>query len=200
MTLLQALRALGHEAPRWVSPSGRLVFSDPGREAQPVKPHTFHGGKDVAEDANAAVPRWWQTDAEQTRDKAAMAEAFPSFTRLDNPERPPAWHGTIDTGYGRFDILIQHRLDHGLPYVVPISPSKRQREQGRRIARAPHLFDSGALCVADQSDWDSEEDTTATVVAWAAHWHACYVSWFSNGQWPTSALRPSAQLESRAGN
>lgn len=191
MTLLQALRSIGYDAPRWVSPSGRVVFSD-AATATPVKPHTFHGGAALVEAAPTATDAWW-SDPEYIAREAAAMMTFPDFTRVQFDDQPPGWIGTIDTGYGRFKILVQHRRDHGLPHVVPVSPRRRERPRGRSMMRSDHLYDNGNLCVAESGDWDAWTDTAATVVAWAAHWHACYVAWRSGGGvWPTPGLRAPA--------
>ena len=62
------------------------------------------------------------------------------------------------------------------------------RYEGRRFRRPPHLYDSGALCVAATSDWDQERHTTATAVAWGAHWFAAYTEWRMGGHWPTDGF------------
>ncbi|WIE57964.1 hypothetical protein DEI96_017700 [Curtobacterium sp. MCLR17_031] len=186
MTLLQALHALGYDSPRWVSPSGRVVFTDPGDAGSSITKHSFHGGADVLE--HPSTRDWWTNGGELARDVEAMASAFPSFRIATEADRPPVWEGTIDTGYGLFEIRIEHRFDHGLPRIIPIKPSRRGASRGGRFMRSPHLFDSGTLCVAEPSDWDPARDTSATVVAWAAHWHACYVMWFISGIWPSDGV------------
>jgi hypothetical protein len=52
--------------------------------------------------------------------------------------------------------------------------------------------------VADTSDWDPQVHTTATAIAWAAHWFAAYTGWrIAGGPWPTEGYRPRF---TRAGN
>ena len=55
-----------------------------------------------------------------------------------------------------------------------------------------HLYLSGNLCVADISDWRPGEHTSATAIAWAAHWYAAYTDWRLGGPWPTDGYRADA--------
>lgn len=184
MTLIDALQHLGYKNSRWVSPSGRLVFAAPSASApaRAVEPFRFHGGADpVVLD----VSPWWLNDETYiARERAEMAASFPHFTYFEpEGDLPPTWFGSIDTGYGVFKVMILHRADGSLPAVVPVAPKNRARSTTRQKL-SPHLFDNGNLCVAREEDWDRGQHTVATVVAWAAHWHACYATWFVTGRWP----------------
>lgn len=192
MSMLDALQYHGAAGARWVSPTGRLMFASPESGSSiSVPSHTFHGGADPEDVVTDA--KWWLDPAQLARDDAAMREYFPDFVNMsEDPEHPPAWGGVIDSGFGRFPVLILHRQDHGLPRVVPVRVTGRSRQEGRRTVKSPHLYDSGHLCIADEADWNSQRDTIATVVAWTAHWHACYVSWRLSGVWPASGVAVAA--------
>lgn len=192
MSMLDALRYHGAVGPRWVSPTGRLMFAAPENAAAvPVKPHTFHGGADPAE--RTSIQKWWLDPHATSRDDAAMRELFPDFVQTrGNEAHPPMWTGVIDSGFGRFPIMVLQRKDHGLPRVMPLGVTDRSRHEGRRTVKSPHLFASGHLCVAEERDWEPDSDTIATVVSWAAHWHACFVSWRLNGVWPAAGASAAA--------
>jgi hypothetical protein len=179
-----------------VLPSGRVAFgSDVVTDsAIPVTAHTFHGGDDPSDEVGDSEARWWDEPGLLSRDIEEMSEHFPQF-RLIWPDSstPPIWVGVIDLGLGaNYEIAIFHRMDHGLPAVRPVTPQKRGRQYGRVWVKSPHLYTSGNLCVADGSDWNSSRDTTVTVVAWAAHWHACYQEWFFTGTWPIESYEAEA--------
>ncbi len=103
-----------------------------------------------------------------------------------------AWVGEIDTGRGRFLVLVLPQLDHSLPSVKVIRPGRLGRPEGRRWRRSRHLYDSDALCIADREDWKPQIHDTAVAVAWAAHWLACYTEWRMSGRWPTEGYVPLA--------
>lgn len=196
MSLKNVLAKFGIKNMRYVTTTGLIVFDGVLQTANGYSHTThghvtrvangrFHGGsepEDVDDD------RWWLVDTtELQRHVDAMAEAFPAFSYIRGDEKsPPAFGGTIDTGRGKFDVLVLLRRDRGLPFVV-VPNVRLGKQRGRRWIRAPHLYDSDALCIAAQDDWDSGEHTTATAVAWAAHWLANYTLWFisSNNRWPT---------------
>ena len=187
MTIQQLLRHHGFNCARRVLPSGRLTFDVPTASGSPlglaVTTHTFHGGSESIDDVEKAP--WWLAPNALERDRAAMAEYFPTFSEVArDADRPPAWFGSIDTKFGGFNVGIVHRFDHGLPAVIPINPEARGRRRGRQYIRAPHTYTNGNLCIAATDDWEPARDTVATVVAWTAHWHAFYVEWLFTGKWP----------------
>ena len=191
MTIAGMLRKHGHDTPRYVDGSGRVRFKT-GTTATvsglAVTPHTFHGGKQHTPPSGASG-KWWETPGIIERDREEMRAHFPSFYEVPaDDECPPAWAGVIDTGRGKFPVIICHRTDLSLPSVVPAVPNQRQRREGRHVRKSPHLYLNGNLCVAAAEDWNPERDSIATVVAWAAHWHACYVDWLTSGQWPTEGI------------
>ena len=198
MTIVDLLRRHGHNCTRRVLPSGLLVFDDalPAGSTpagMPLKQHTFHGGEPPQEQDTGYTSPWWLESGSLDRERAAMAEHFPRFMLVEGTaDLPPAWAGAVRARRAEFQIMVMHRRDHGLPTVVPVSPKARRRWVGRRLIGAPHLYTSGDLCVAAAEDWDPEIDTVATVVGWAAHWHACYVEWFFTGKWPTEGYRADA--------
>lgn len=181
---------------RFVTTSGLILFDDVVRTSNgfvhstfghvtPVVKARFHGGADPSD---AVDTRWWLTDEEEVqRHVDAMSRAFPTFGFVaGDEEHAPVFGGTLDSGRGSFEVLVMLRRDRGLPCVV--APNVRLgKHSGRRWKAAPHLYDSGALCVAGQEDWDPDEHTAATAVAWAAHWFANYTLWFvdSMDRWPT---------------
>jgi len=201
MTIANLLKLHGHNVQRAVSPTGRMIFRNIASTAaataaklaspMPIKPHTFHGGANPVEKLTTTPEPWWFDDEVMDRDRKAMALYFPGFTETPATKVvPPSWVGTIDTGYGVFGVRMQHRLDHGLPAVVPDRP-KRRLVRGMQVD-SPHLFLSGNLCVANADDWDPSTDTIATVVGWTAHWHAAYVDWNFTGIWPMEGYESDA--------
>lgn len=113
-----------------------------------------------------------------------MEAAFPSWTYLPaTGVLGPTWGGAIDTGRGKFLVAIRTRRDERLPAVTVLGP-RLGVNAGKRWVPSPHLFLSGNLCVAEQSDWDSEQHTVATVAGWAAHWLAAYTEWRMSMRWP----------------
>ena len=194
MTIQQLLRHHGHNCARRVLPSGRLVFDSaatrlslgaatPGLQ---MSSHTFHGGDEVEDGSDG--PPWWMSNSALDRDRAEMDRFFPSFVEIPgDSSTAPAWFGTVETQAGEFKVGIVHRFDHTLPAVVPLAPKRRGRQRGRRFEAAPHLYTNGNLCVASVEDWDETRDSVATVVAWAAHWHAFYVEWLFTGRWPAES-------------
>ncbi|GAB16922.1 hypothetical protein GOEFS_017_00380 [Gordonia effusa NBRC 100432] len=181
--------------------SGRIVFDGVSRTSSngyshsehgtvtPVNPHTFHGGVDEPDDAEKKAPDWWNEGPAINRHKKAMSESFPQFVfySADNG-RGPFWVGDIDTGRGRFTIGVILRREGGLPSVLVLKGGQLGARAGRRWIKSPHLYTSGNICVADQSDWDPERDTVATVTAWAAHWLAAYTEWRFARNWPVEGF------------
>jgi len=190
MTIQSILRHHGFNCARKVLPSGRLVFETNSRASAPtaraglaVTSHTFHGGDQPTDPTGD--PAWWLMPGELDNDVDAMSTYFPDFKLVSGDEEsPPVWYGQIATRLGPFWIAVAHRFDRTLPNVVPIQPASRGRRVGRRFWPAPHLYLNGNLCVAAMEDWEPQRDTVATVVAWAAHWHAFYVEWYFTGKWP----------------
>lgn len=194
MTILSLLRHHGYNVERRVSPTGKVLFGPVAAASvvvttTPVKQHVFHGGDDPVDQIPKTLPNWWLDASIIERDRRAMALHFPYFVEVVGTEdRPTAWVGTVDTGYGVFGVRIQHRADHGLPHVVPAYPKRARR--GGQLVESPHTYVSGNLCVAAQEDWDPNTDTTATVVGWIAHWHAAYVEWLFTDTWPMEGYEP----------
>lgn len=193
MTILDILGHHGHSVLPVVQADGRVVFQDASKpvvSGAPVERHEFHGG-DIPEVSDTSE-FWWEVDAALDEERLNMQHRFPGFVEIQRPGRPPAWLGTIDTGYGSFEIRVDHRTDHGLPWVVPVSPTLRQRSAGGGVVKAPHLYTNGYLCIAAQDDWDPSRHDASTVVAWAAHWHAIYVGWRVSNRWLSSGWSPDA--------
>jgi hypothetical protein len=123
---------------------------------------------------------------------AAVAVALPNF-RLDDSDGAYTWHGIIDTGRGCFRIRVEGESERGMPMIVPIRPRALGRNEGQRgFRKSEHLYRNGNLCVADVVDWDPRAHTTATAIAWGAHWLAAYTDWRLGGPWPTEGYRPHA--------
>lgn len=195
MTLLDVLRHQGHNVHPHVDQHGKIHYLTNSEAAPsalaPVKPHTFHGGDDHV-DAGAPAA-WWEAPGVMANERAAVSAAFPGFVDISEAGEPPLFAGEIDTGFGTFTVAIVHRRDHGLPMVVPLDGKRRERREGRRTRPSPHLYTSGRLCVAEEADWDPAVDTAATVIAWAAHWHAQYVVWWlTSREWPSEGYNPNA--------
>jgi hypothetical protein len=193
MTIALMLRKHGVHVTRSISSSGRIVFPEStalSDSSVTLQPHTFHGGE--SEPADDESPnRWWLESEVVAGEEAAMA-AFPQFRLLPgDDETPPAWVGTVDTGQGRFEVIISHRFDHGLPLCIPRKPIAERVVNGKHRT-APHLYLNGNLCVADSADWNIDEHNAATVVGWVAHWYACYIEWFYTTKWPAEGYHPNA--------
>ncbi|MFE2423645.1 hypothetical protein [Streptomyces hokutonensis] len=187
MTIATLLRHVGVDVPRYVTVDGEIVLDPPAAPAiyTSVAPHRFHGGEDPAPSRDDRSGAWWIVDpVAKEADKAAMATAFPSFYCLDD-DGDYAFSGTLRTGRGNFEIMVLPQVDMSLPSVYPKPGLRLGRPAGRKFVYAPHLYLSGALCVADRGDWKKEDHTTATVVAWAAHWFCAYTEWRFTNRWPT---------------
>lgn len=185
--------------PRFVTVDGLLVtegvvavgsgFAHPNHgPVTVIEPHTFHDGPEPP--VSEAPGPWWATDPDRfVAEVAHMAEAFPTF-RLTSEGGRPGWEGSINTGRGRFDIRVLHRPDHSIPRIDVVRPQRLERKAGRRMESAPHLFTSGALCVATVEDWDPSRHDAVTAFAWAAHWLAVYSLWRVTGEkWPVPSSR-----------
>lgn len=194
MTIAQLLSHHGHKAPRWVDVDGQVVF-DASAAAKPLTamaPHTFHGGDDPEDVGDSASGSWWSHEAEMARHVDSVSESFSGFHYLPaEDDAPPAFGGLINTGRGTFKVLVMMRRDGGLPFVSVVGP-RLGRVEGRTWRKPPHLYVSGALCVADQGDWRRGEHTAATAILWAAHWLAAYTEWRFTGRWPIEGYEPNA--------
>jgi len=193
MTLPSLLRRVGLDVPRGVSVDGRLITGRAALAALAagtatcMSPHAFHGGDDPPSTNTPFA--WWRDADARAADCAAVARAFPGFT-LDEADGEFTWRGTLDTGRGRFVIDVVADAAGSLPRIIPVSPRVLGRNEGRRGFRpSPHLYTSGHLCVANATDWDAANHTTATAIAWAAHWFAAYTDWRLGGRWPTEGYR-----------
>lgn len=179
------LRQHGILAPRIVSALGAVSVGGGG--GLRVEPHTFHGGNDPV-DGGSAGAGWWTAPGGLDRERASMSKYFPGFVEMPGDgSGPPVWSGPVNTGRGTFRVAIVHRADHGLPAVIPLKRDLGRSSKGLRV-RPPHLYLSGALCIASESDWDASKHDASTVLAWTAHWFACYVEWVLTGQWPSEGI------------
>jgi hypothetical protein len=112
-----------------------------------------------------------------------MKHAFPGFV-VNEEDGDLGYAGIIDTGRGRFPLLLLPQIDGSLPRAATYPKIKLGRNEGRYWRKSPHLFTSGSLCIAGAQDWHPGEHTTATAAAWAAHWFAAYTEWWMSGIWP----------------
>ncbi|WP_148615524.1 hypothetical protein [Nocardioides rubriscoriae] len=201
MTMSTLLSHFGLDAERYVTTSGQVVFGGVTTSAAglthathgpvtSVANHTFHGGDDPVDGGH---DHWWSDDVKAVRHIVAMKQAFPGFKYVrGDDDIAPYWLGDIDTGRGVFTIGVFLRRDEGLPFVTVISKQPLGRPAGRRFVRSPHLYDSGSLCIADQSDWDPTVHTAATATAWAAHWLAAFTEWRITLKWPVDGVHVAA--------
>lgn len=185
MSMLGLLRLHGVNAPRIVTATGGLVVGGTSSAGISLSPHTFHGGEQTIATAPSSEEIWWKADGAQDRDREQMAQWFPGFVEVTETGEAPRWRGTIDSGRGKHVVDVIHQIDHSLPRV---EPHNRRLGRSRRGLwnDAPHRYLNGNLCVAASDDWNPTEDSIATVVAWVAHWYACYADWFASDRWPVS--------------
>jgi hypothetical protein len=188
VTISTLLEHVGVHVPRYVAIDGRIVLDPaPPIPSSPtplaVSPHRFHGGEDPAPNRVNYADAWWNTDLNaRDKDQAAMATYFPGFIQF-GADGDYAYGGELNTGRGRFKILVCPQVDRSLPSVFPVHKNLG-RPAGRQLQRPPHLYTSGALCIADAADWRPEQHSTATAVAWAAHWLCAFTEWRITGRWP----------------
>lgn len=199
MTIAALLRHHGIRTPRFVTVAGQVVFDDvvsppsgPVHAAHgpvtAVSPHRFHGGEETEDELAPSDAEWWDDEAAIGRHVDAMKKSFPGFVYLPaDGESCPTWGGVIDTGRGKFEVLIMLRRNQRLPRAAVINHNLGA-SAGRRWQKPPHLFTSGNLCVADEGDWDPDEHTAATATAWAAHWLAAYSEWRFTRRWPVEGV------------
>lgn len=200
MSIPSLLHHHGIDVPRYVTVNGQIVFDDVQATSvgfthkalgavAPVANHTFHGGEEASDNASESIEAWWEGETGVQRHIAAMEEAFPGFIYIAAHDGlGPCWGGELDTGRGRFKVLIMTRNDEGLPRVTVVGP-RLGVHAGRRWIASPHLYLNGNLCLADESEWDPETHTVATVTAWAAHWLAAYTEWRMTRRWPTEGVQ-----------
>jgi hypothetical protein len=204
MTIPALLSHFGINTPRFITTEGRVIFDGVSQarsgglthpeygSVSAMTPHTFHGGSDEPSDAES-VRGWWLDSERLTRHDKAVALAFPGFIRVSTDGKaPPSWGGVIDTGRGKFVIGVFTRWDEGLPSIYILRGPKMGIARSGRWIPSPHLYLSGALCVADQSDWRPEEHTVATAIGWAAHWLAAYTEWRITHRWPVEGMHLDA--------
>jgi hypothetical protein len=203
MSLTTLLRHVGVHVPRGVSVDGRIVLGVPaaGSAVTPLAAHTFHGGPDPESPRaqhSCCEPRgeydtaWWNLDPVRLEaDQGAVRSAFPSF-QLNRDDGNYRWQGVLDTGRGRYRIDVTGNRAGGTPFIRPLQPRRLGRYEGARWRPSPHRYTSGGLCVAETTEWIPEQHTTATAIAWAAHWLAAYTDWRLGGPWPTAGYRPRA--------
>ncbi|SMC71770.1 hypothetical protein [Janibacter indicus] len=199
---------LGHfkiDVPRYVTMDGQIVFSgvtasDSGNythtdhgTVSPVANHTFHGGEDEPADGPDTPTHWWDDSDALAWHIEDMKRCFPKFIFVPASEKAaPCWIGEIDTGRGKFEVIVVLRRDRGLPSVAKIGGPQLGVSAGRRWIPSPHLYLNGNLCVADRGDWRPDEHTAATATAWAAHWLAAYTEWRITRRWPVEGVRSRA--------
>lgn len=200
MSIAALLHHHGVDVPRYVTVNGQIVFDDVQASPSgyvhsalgsvtPVQKHTFHGGEEALDNAVGDSAPWWTDNARLQRHISAMEQSFPGFTYLPASDGlDPCWGGELNTGRGKFKVLVMTRQDEGLPRVAVVGP-KLGISSGRSWVPSPHIYLNGNLCVADQDDWDPQEHTVATVTAWAAHWLAAYTEWRITRRWPVEGAQ-----------
>lgn len=203
MTISELLHHHGVRVPRYVTVNGRIVFDGVARtesgfahktfgSVTPVADHTFHGGTAEVHDVAVSPEEWWN-DAEQVdRHVNSMELAFPGFTYVSaEGNAGPCWGGEIDTGRGRFNLIVLTRRDAGLPRIA-VHGLRLGVNAGKRWVPSPHLYVNGNLCVAEEVDWNPRHHTVATATGWAAHWLAAYTEWRFTRNWPVDGVRSVA--------
>lgn len=196
MTIPALLEHVGVHVPRYVTVDGTIVFEQtatamPQAAPMALQPHQFHGGEDPAPERIKYADAWWNSDAcARSVDEEAMRTYFPGFVQFAE-DGGYAYGGEINTGRGRFRVLVLPHIDRSLPSIIPLNKNLG-RPMGRRLERPPHLYTSGNLCVASASEWKPLEHTTATAVGWAAHWFAAFTEWRITRRWPTDGFGATA--------
>lgn len=200
MSMPALLSHFGISQSRYVTASGEVIFDGVAKTdggfthatygaVTQIMPHTFHGGDALLDGASADLV-WWDDPHEIASHVHGMQTAFPGFLYTPADDGlPPSWTGEINTGRGRFMVGIIMRADKGLPHVGVQGGIRLGVSAGRWWIPAPHLYSSGALCVADQDDWDPSRHTAVTVTAWAAHWLAAYTEWRFTRRWPAEGAQ-----------
>lgn len=203
MSMPALLSHFGINAARFVTNTGEIVFDGVTNAGggfahavhgavTPVAKHTFHGGGEEPDDGHAGPVAWWDDKVQIDRHIEAMEKAFPFFLYVPPEDNcGPCWGGLIDTGRGKFQVGIFPRRDQGLPRIV-VFDRRLGMPAGRRWQPSPHLYVNGNLCVADRDEWDPDNHTVATAVAWAAHWLAAYTEWRMSRRWPIEGVRAVA--------
>ena len=212
MTIATLLEHVGVHVPRYVTVGGQVVLDGTTTvpstaPAMPISPHRFHGGDDPAPSrsngddpapsrSNGDDPApsrsnyadaWWNVDDEaRSFDEDQMRTYFPGFVQFTDGG-DYAYAGVIDTGRGRFRILVMPHINRSLPSIIPMKKDLG-RSAGGRFLRPPHLYTSGNLCIADVDDWEPARHSTATAAGWAAHWFAAFTEWRIIGRWPTEGF------------
>ncbi len=192
MTIPGLLRKVGINVPRGVTVNGQIVLE--GRpsgvgvaaaQSYGLAPHRFHGGDDPSPARNDLTGAWWNQDSDaRDADIADMRHRFANTT-VYTEDGNLAYMVKYDTGRGLYDCLILPQINGSLPAVYFSKSKKPGRRVGRHHAPAPHLYTNGALCIAEESDWDGKGYLTSIAAAWTAHWLACYTEWRITGRWPT---------------
>jgi hypothetical protein len=197
MTLPSLFRKVGINVPRGVTVGGAVVLGSSRIQSASaasaitaMQPHRFHGGNDPAPSRSNKASAWWiQSPDEKQRDISDMRKRFANVTITDTDEEL-AYGVSFDTGRGKYGALILPQVNKSIPSVFMTHPKRLGRNEGRNFRLAPHLYLSGALCVADASDWDGKGFGTSVAAAWTAHWLACYTVWRMNGVWPAEGYEP----------
>lgn len=193
MTIPTLLRRVSIATPRYVTVDGQVVLSEGAPQQSPayaVRPHKFHDGPEP-ETPGDGLDAWWKNDDEWDADRNDMARWFPQFVPMDEGG-DRFYLGQVDSGRGRFSLAVLPWPDKSIPRIAVLQPKTLGRSAGKDFIKPPHLYLSGALCLADKDDWKSGY-STAVAVGWAAHWLACYTEWRMNGGvWPSDGYVPLA--------
>ena len=203
MTIPALLGHFGINHARYVTTGGRIVFEGVEKDASanyshpeyghvtPVNTHRFHDGIEET-DHGTSGDKWWIDEVQIAKHVDAMSNSFPDFIYMPGTDDlSPSWYGEIDTGRGKFRILVVLRSDRGLPFVKVLGV-RLGTARGRRWESAPHMYLNGNLCIADSLDWDADRDTAVTAVAWTCHWLAAYTEWRITRKWPVEGVENDA--------
>lgn len=195
MTISTMLSHVGISVPRYVTVHGQIVL-DPsptaGSSPMALEPHHFHGGHDPAPSRADSHGAWWKVSQEaRAADEASMKLHFPDFTQWGDDDQY-AYGGYLNTGRGRFGILVFPQANHSLPSIVPLNRNLGRPAGRRQLSLPDHVYLNGNLCIAELGDWHPDRHTTATAVGWSAHWFAAYTEWRMSGRWPTRGFDVAA--------
>lgn len=143
---------------------------------------------------------WFERKENETRLVAefeAMAARFPQF-KLHRERNSLFWLGELRSNQGRIyklKVSYPDGFPQDFPKVYVVSP-KLKPNRHTWAENNPQSF----MCLfrpesgSHQHSYDPARTTAAAIVAWGAHWIACYEIFEREGWWPGSTKHPQRSL------